>query len=142
MPMWWNEKDGIETVLTFCAPARPAKIVGGIFGMKSTAPVRRLCASTSSFWNRIQVTFFAAGVVPHQSPFRVISIDWPCFQLTNLYGPVPIGWGLVNRWICDADMPCQMCCGRIGIARPGLNACGFEKFKTSVVESGASAEVR
>ena len=40
MPMWWNEKDGIDTVFTFWAPARPAKIVGGIFGMKSTAPVR------------------------------------------------------------------------------------------------------
>jgi len=108
----------------------------------STAPVRRLCPITSSFWNRIQVIFSAAGLVPHQPSLRAISIDWPCFQSTNLYGPVPIGWEFGSFWMSDADMPCQMCCGRIGTASPGLNACGAENVSTSVVSSGASADVR
>ena len=63
MPMWWNENDGSETGLTLGAPCRPSQIVGGISGQMSTAPVLRLCAITSSFWNRIQVIFLAAGYI-------------------------------------------------------------------------------
>ena len=84
MPMWWNEHDSIDTVLTFGAPDRPSQMVGGISGQMSTAPVRRLCAMMSSFWNRIQVIFCAAGLAPQKSSLRATSMDWPCFQFTNL----------------------------------------------------------
>src|ERR1022692_1769086 len=83
MPMWWNENDGIDTALTFTAPASPSQIVGGISGQMSTAPVRSDCAITSSFWKRIQEIFFAAGAGPHQVWFLVISIDWPLIQLVK-----------------------------------------------------------
>src|ERR1700733_2366603 len=84
MSMWWNEHDSIDTVLTFGAPDRPSQMVGGISGQMSTAPVRRLCAMMSSFWNRIQVTFCAAGLAPQKPSLRATSMDWPCFQFTNL----------------------------------------------------------
>src|SRR5258708_7464383 len=91
MPMWWKENEGSDTVLTFGAPDRPFQIVGGISGQMSTEPVFRLCAITSSFWNKAHDTFAAAGLVPHQDSLRSISIEVPLTQFTNLYGPVPIG---------------------------------------------------
>ncbi len=75
MPMWWKENDCMETVFTCVAPTRPSQIVGGISGHMSTAPVLRLCAMTSSFWNRIHVTFLAAGSGPQKPSFRVTSMD-------------------------------------------------------------------
>ncbi len=140
MPMWWNENEGSETVLRFGALDRPRQIVGGISGQMSTEPVFRLCAITSSFWNKVQDTFAAAGLVPHQDSLRSTSIEVPLIQFTNLYGPVPTGCELTNFWILVASMPVQMCCGMIGTARPGLNACGCEKCSTRVVALGASVE--
>src|SRR5579859_3197029 len=102
MPMWWNENDCRETALTFAAAASPSQMVGGISGQMSTAPVRSACVITSSFWNRIQETFVAAGALPHHELFLVTSIDVPLIQFTNLYGPVPTGLGLANFWICPA----------------------------------------
>ena len=53
----------------------PKKIVGGISMMMSTSLVRSAWAMMSLFWNRIQVTLSAAGLLPHQSSLRVTSID-------------------------------------------------------------------
>ena len=58
----------------------------------------------------------------------------------NVKGPVPTGWALANFWISEADMPSQMCWGRIGIASPGSNACGWVKCRATVCASGVSTE--
>ena len=57
------------------ASLSPRKMVGGISMMMSTSLVRSAWAMMSLFWNRIQVTLSAAGLLPYQSSLRVTSID-------------------------------------------------------------------
>ena len=79
--------------------------------------------------------------MPQKSSLRSTCTVCPCSHEPNVNGPVPTGASFGNFWIWAGLRSCQMCAGRIGIARPGSNACGRLYLTSTVCGSTAVTPV-